>query len=167
MTEPRKRRRRIVIAAVAVVAVLAVAGLAWWAWSAGSGEQTDGAAPVTAEPTPSPEEPSDEAIEEAFSDYLDDCTAPADSVPEHCGMRVPWAADLASLERIEFEVEKAPSLATNPDAHRFVASGGVLTATATGTTDEGETASFTYRTDAWTLRGAIEDDGEQVVLSVR
>ncbi|MGO1770550.1 MAG: hypothetical protein ACTHZX_11405 [Microbacterium sp.] len=162
-------RRRLVIVAIAVVLVLAAAaGVAWWAWSARTDAEPDDDTGGTTAPTTTPSEESvDEAVDEAFSSYLDECTAPATSVPERCGIVVPWAADLASLEELDFEVEKAPALTTDLDAGRFVASDGVLTATATGTTDDGATGSFSYRTESWTLRGTIRNDDGRVVLAVR
>ncbi len=161
-------RRRLVIVAIIIALVLAAAGIAWWAWSARTDTQPDDETSGTTAPTTTPPEESvDEAVDEAFSSYLDACTAPATSVPERCGIVVPWAADLASLEELDFEVEKSPALTTDLDAGRFAASGGVLTATATGTTDDGATESFSYRTESWTLRGTIRDDDGRVVLAVR
>lgn len=108
-----------------------------------------------------------ERMQERVDAYADACAQPAAAVPEHCGIVVPWAADLASLERIAFRIEQYPAVAVSADARSFDATGGVLVATAHGVTRDGSTASFTYRADDWALRGTIVLDGERAVLSVR
>ena len=85
--------------------------------------------------------------------YADACTQPAAAVPANCGLRVPWAADLATLTSIAFRIDQRPVLALAPDGRTFAATDGVVVATATGTTRAGATASFTYRADDWALRG--------------
>lgn len=107
------------------------------------------------------------AAQEQVERYLEDCAAPAPVVPENCGLRVPWAADLVSLERIAFRIEQVPALALAPDGRSFDATGGVIVATATGTTPAGEAASFTYRADDWAVRGSVTFTGDEMVLSVR
>lgn len=112
---------------------------------------------------------SDTALETASAQvqaYVDACTAPADAVPENCGIRVPWAADLATLTSLSFRVETAPTLAFAEDLSSFAATGGVLVATASGTTLDGSAGTFTYRTDDWSLRGGMAFSGNQLVLSV-
>ncbi|WP_341579716.1 hypothetical protein [Microbacterium schleiferi] len=112
---------------------------------------------------------SDTALETASAQvqaYVDACTAPADAVPENCGIRVPWAADLATLTSLSFRVETAPTLAFAEDLSSFAATGGVLVATASGTTRDGASGTFTYRTDDWSLRGGMAFSGNQLVLSV-
>lgn len=112
---------------------------------------------------------SDTALETASAQvraYVDACTAPADAVPENCGIRVPWAADLATLTSLSFRVETAPTLAFAEDLSSFAATGGVLVATASGTTRDGAPGTFTYRSDDWSLRGGMVFSGNQLVLSV-
>lgn len=112
---------------------------------------------------------SDTALETASAQvqaYVDACTAPADAVPENCGIRVPWAADLATLTSLSFRVETAPTLAFAEDLSSFAATGGVLVATASGTTRDGAPGTFTYRSDGWSLRGGMVFSGNQLVLSV-
>lgn len=104
--------------------------------------------------------------QEQLDAYLDGCTAPAAAVPGNCGIRVPWAADLASLERIAFRVEQYPALRLADDGASFEATGGILVATATGQTRGGELASFTYRAEDWAVRGAVRFTGDEMVLSV-
>jgi hypothetical protein len=99
--------------------------------------------------------------------YADSCTLPATAVPDSCGVRVPWAADLAALSSIAFRIDAYPALALAPDGRSFAATGGHLVATATGTTRAGQEASFTYRADDWALRGSVSFEGDQMVLEVR
>ncbi len=106
------------------------------------------------------------AAQEQLDDYLEQCTRTADVAPANCGIRVPWAADLASLEQISFRIETTPVLALSPDARTFAATGGVLVATAAGTTRAGSSASFTYRADDWALRGTVTMTGDTMTLSV-
>ncbi|WP_194411163.1 hypothetical protein [Microbacterium cremeum] len=108
---------------------------------------------------------SDRAQEQVDA-YADACAQPATSAPSHCGIVVPWAADLASLERISFRIEQYPAVTLAADARSFDATGGVLVATAQGTTRDGAAASFTYRADDWALRGTVALEGDRVVLSV-
>ena len=98
--------------------------------------------------------------------YADACTQPAAAIPDHCGLRVPWAADLATLTSITFRVEERPVLELAAERGSFAATGGVVVATATGTTRDGEEAAFTYRADDWALRGTIDFIDGQLVLKV-
>ena len=104
--------------------------------------------------------------QEQLDVYLQTCAQPAGAVPSHCGIRVPWAADLASLEQVSFRIETLPVLALAPDARTFAATGGVLVATAAGTTRSGDPASFTYRADDWAVRGTVTMTGDTMTLAV-
>lgn len=105
--------------------------------------------------------------QEQLDAYLDACTAPAKAVPDNCGLRVPWAADLSSLDEIAFRIDERPVLALSADGTRFDATGGVVVATASGTSRAGGSGSFTYRADDWALRGTIAFEGDEMVLAVR
>ncbi|KQZ83376.1 hypothetical protein ASD56_13895 [Microbacterium sp. Root166] len=107
------------------------------------------------------------AAQEQLNAHADDCAAAVDAVPDDCGLRVPWAADLVSLDAIVFRVEQHPALALSPDASSFDATGGVIVATARGTTHAGTSGSFTYRADDWALRGSVSFTGDEMVLLVR
>lgn len=102
-----------------------------------------------------------------LEDYLTGCTqtASAGSPTEHCGIRVPWAADLSTLDRLSFRIERMPALELDPPS--FSATGGVLVATAEGTDRAGSAASVTYRTDAWNVYGDVRVDAEVIRLAVR
>lgn len=99
--------------------------------------------------------------------YLDTCAAPATDVPENCGIRVPWAADLTSLERIAFRIDEYPALVLSPDGTRFDATDGVIVATATGDARTGGSEAFTYRAEDWAVRGEVTFTGDELVLAVR
>jgi len=147
--------------------VLVGAGIAWWLTSSAApgdavarpSASASASASVVADPTA--------AVQEQLDRYADACAKPRDTVPEHCGIVVPWAADLAGLSGVAFRIEKYPVVVLSTDGRSFDATGGVLVATATGTTRDGATASFTYRTDEWALRGDIAVDNGTTVVSVR
>lgn len=104
--------------------------------------------------------------QEQLDAYAEGCAMPADAVPANCGIRVPWAADLATLDDIRFRIEQLPTVALSPDGRTFGATGGVIVATATGTTRAGSPGSFTYRAEDWALRGTIRFSGDEMSLRV-
>lgn len=106
------------------------------------------------------------AAQQQLDAYLSACTRTATSVPDHCGLRVPWAADLARLDEIAFRVDTPPVLSLSADAGSFAATGGVIVATATGTTRDGAVGSFTYRAEDWALRGIVSFSGDTMTLGV-
>ncbi|MGZ8804066.1 MAG: hypothetical protein ACXWZG_02025 [Microbacterium sp.] len=116
--------------------------------------------------SPSPTSEATAAAQAQLDSYADACTQPASAVPPSCGLRVPWAADLTDLSSLAFRIDQRPVLALSLDARTFAATGGVVVATATGTTREGTTGSFTYRADDWALRGSVDFVGNEMVLSV-
>ncbi|WP_124293611.1 hypothetical protein [Microbacterium sp. ABRD28] len=106
-----------------------------------------------------------DAVREVVTDHLNACTQPAATVADHCGLRVPWPADLAALERIAYRVERLPEVQLTEEGG-FAATGGVVVATASGTGRDGSPASATYRDDGWTVRGTITVTGAQIRLGV-
>ena len=102
-----------------------------------------------------------------LDEYADACARPAAAVPDNCGVRVPWAADLATLASIAFRIDAYPAVALGEDGRSFAATGGQIVATATGTTRDGQPGTFTYRADDWALRGSVSFAGEEMVLEVR
>jgi len=146
-----------VIVAVGLV-VAAVVVIALWPRTTAGPRSASGIAP----------ELSDAQLEAAAQQRLDAvveaCTRPTTEIPEACGFRIPWAADLAEVDGIRFRVEEPPTLTvTLPTFH---ADGGVLVATLTGTGTDGESTSVTYRTEDWMLRGDATVKNAGVVLSV-
>jgi hypothetical protein len=107
------------------------------------------------------------AAQEQLDAYATACAEPAAIVPTHCGLVVPWPADLVRLDRVAFRVEKLPTVTLITDTMSFAATGGVIVATASGVAHDGTQASFTYRTDQWALQGSVGFDTEAMVLSVR
>lgn len=162
------KRSAIVGSTVAAAALLvAAAGVTWWL-TAGTGAADSGPTPsasVSGSPTPPPDPAI--AIQEQLDAYADACAATAAAVPEHCGIVVPWAADLAELSGVAFRIEQYPAVALSPDGRSFDATGGILVATATGTTRDGVATTFTYRTDEWALRGDVSVEDDRTTLSVR
>ncbi len=104
--------------------------------------------------------------QEQLDAYAEACTQPSSTVPANCGIRVPWAADLATLDGIAFRVERLPGVVLASDVRSFAATGGVVVATATGTTRDGTATSVTYRADDWSLRGSVALTGDEMVLQV-
>lgn len=98
--------------------------------------------------------------------YAEACAAAATAVPDDCGLKIPWAADFASLDGIRFRIEQLPAVALGADARTFAATGGVIVATATGTARDGSAASVTYRADDWALRGTLRFTRDQMALLV-
>lgn len=106
------------------------------------------------------------AAQEELDAYADACAVDASAVPAHCGLRVPWGADLAVLARIAFRIEARPVVALSDDGRSFAATGGAIVATAYGTTRDGVSAGFSYRADDWSLRGDVTFAGDEMVLTV-
>jgi hypothetical protein len=119
-------------------------------------------APVTASLTPEAAALAQEQVDA----YAEACATASSSVPANCGIRVPWAADLATVSRIAFRIEQRPVVALAADGRTFAATGGAIVATVTGTTRDGVTAGFTYRADDWALRGTISYTADEMVLGV-
>ncbi len=155
-------KRGVVIGAVAVLVV--AVGVIAWLLVAGSGGPEAPASPSPA--VSSTESDLTTIAQDELDAYADACTREATEVPPHCGLRVPWAADLATLDRVVFRVEQYPAIALSSDERTFSATGGVVVATAYGTTPDGAPARFTYRDDDWSLRGLVTRAGDELVLSV-
>lgn len=116
----------------------------------------EGAAPSvpratpSATPLPSPQEQARASLDE----HLMACAeSSGDRVPEHCGIRIPWGTEFASVSDVRFRVEALPVLVLDGDS--FTAAGGVLVATVTGTSQDGSGRRETYRTEDWAVRGDV------------
>ena len=127
---------------------------------------TGGGDPVTVSLKPSLRAEARTAAEAQLRTYLAGCTAPADAVPTHCGIRVPWAADLATLTALAFRVDAEPVLEIAADGRRFAATGGTLVATATGVDDAGVATSASYRDVDWGVRGSLRFTLDELVLEL-
>lgn len=107
------------------------------------------------------------AAQEQLDAYAQACAKPATEVPPHCGLKVPWGADLSALTSMDFRIEKTPQVALTADAASFGATGGVIVATARGTARSGDAGVYTYRADDWSLYGSVSFADGQMVLAVR
>jgi hypothetical protein len=104
--------------------------------------------------------------QEELDTYARACAAGGTVVPPTCGLRIPWPADLASASTFAFRIERVPALSISADVRSFAATGGIIVATVTGADRSGAPASFTYRDDAWALRGEVRISGDEIVLGV-
>ena len=104
-----------------------------------------------------------DAVQRAVDAWAEACTVSAQSVPASCGFDVPWPADFTSIASIDYRIDAYPSVADLGVDGVLVASDGVLVATVRGQAREGDEWR-TYRTDDWTMRGAITFDGAQLVI---
>ena len=98
--------------------------------------------------------------------YADACVAPAETLPDRCGLQVPWPADLTALDTLQTRIDAYPVLAIDAASLTFTATGGAVVVTAAGTNREGTADAVTYRTDDWTLRGVVSFAGDELVLTV-
>lgn len=159
--------RRVAWAVGGTAAALVLAGAAVWAWQASS---SDPPSPVespraSAEPTPSAD--PQELAQQTLEAQLEECAgevAVGGAVPEGCGIRIPWGTEFATVDETRFRIERMPLLELS--AGDFVARGGVLVATVTGTGQDGAAKTETYRTESWSVRGDVIISGAQVDLDI-
>lgn len=104
------------------------------------------------------------AAQEQLEEHLAACTAPADSEPEHCGIRIPWGTEFRSVSGFRYRVEALPKVAL--DGSAFRADGGVLVSTVSGTGQDGAERTTTYRTESWSIRGEVAFTADDLELSV-
>ncbi len=160
------RRRAWVLGGV--VAALLVAGAAVWLWQASSGIPSPTATPtVTSSPTPDPDLDSQALAQQALDDHLEDCTSARvieGVMPDGCGIRIPWGTEFAAVDDARFRIEQLPVLTLTDDG--FIAEGGILVATVSGTGQGGSPRTETYRTESWTLRGDVTVEDGDVDLDV-
>ncbi|MDF2559622.1 MAG: hypothetical protein K0R99_1068 [Microbacterium sp.] len=103
------------------------------------------------------------AAQKQLDDHLQACTAPGDTPPADCGIRIPWGTEFRAVSEYRYRIEKLPTLAlTGTD---FTAEGGILVTTVAGTGQDGAKREATYRTDSWTARGDVSFTAEDVVLT--
>ncbi|WP_143740729.1 hypothetical protein [Microbacterium sp. SZ1] len=137
--------------AAVVVMIVAIATIVW---------ATARPAPeASASPTPQPS-PSIDLLASAQADldeHLEQCAAagaPNGVMPEACGIRIPWGTEFAAVTDARFRIERMPEITLTDDG--FVAQGGELIATVTGTGQDGAPRTTTYRTQNWSVRGDAE-----------
>lgn len=153
------RRGAWIVGGVVAVAILLVGGM--WVWQTtdvptvpqSSSTTTAASAPLS-DPTA--------LAQRALDEHLEGCTAEeaaGGAVPEGCGIRIPWGTEFAAVDSVRFRIERMPLLQLSDDG--FVADGGILVATVSGTGQDSARLTQTYRTESWTVRGdATVSDGE-------
>ncbi|KJQ53520.1 hypothetical protein [Microbacterium sp. SA39] len=119
-------------------------------------------AEITVDATLGPE--ATDAAQQQLDEHLEACTAPASTMPDTCGIRIPWGTEFRAVSDIRYRIEQTPSIALTADA--FMAAGGVLVATVTGTGQDGSARTTTYRTEDWGLRGDVRFTEDGLTLSV-
>lgn len=161
--------RRLAWAVGAGVAVLIVAGAAVLLWQSSSVDPSPPPSPAaTAAPTTdAPIADAQTLAQQQLDEHLETCTAEQSTggaVPDRCGIRIPWGTEFAAVESVRFRIDRMPVLVLTDDG--FVADGGVLVATVTGTGQDGAARTETYRTESWSVRGDVAVDGDRVDLDV-
>ncbi len=68
------------------------------------------------------------------------------------------------MSGIRYRIEQLPTVEIEDEG--FLAEGGVLIATVTGTGHDGTSRSVTYRSEDWAVRGDVDVTGEGVEISV-
>ncbi|WP_144877103.1 hypothetical protein [Microbacterium sp. 1.5R] len=156
-----RRARWLFGGGVLVIVVLAVTAIVW------------STAPPTPQassrPTPSPSETLDllASAQAELDEHLEQCTAtgaPNGTVPESCGIRIPWGAEFSTVTDARFRIERMPQITLSDDG--FVAEGGALVATVTGTGQDGAPRTETYRTENWSVRGDVDRTRTGIDLTV-
>lgn len=105
-----------------------------------------------------------EAAQTALDEHLADCTESGEIMPSGCGIRIPWGTEFLGVTDVRYRIDSSPVLTLNPAG--FDAANGVLIATVTGTAQDGDTRTTTYRTESWSLRGDVAFTETGVELSV-
>lgn len=165
-------RRRLAWTIGLGIAALIIAGAALWLWQASTVDPPTPASPAatvepTAEPTVAPTADPRALAQQQLDEHLKDCTdteAAGGAVPDGCGIRIPWGTEFVAVESVRFRIDRLPVLELTDDG--FVADGGALVATVSGTGQDGAARTETYRTESWSVRGDVEIDGDRVDLDV-
>lgn len=156
-----RRTKWLLGGAVLLVVIVAIAAISWA--TARPGPE------ASASPTPSPS-PSIDLLVSAqaeLDEHLEQCVAagaPNGVVPEACGIRIPWGTEFAAVSDARFRIERMPEVTLTDDG--FVAQGGELIATVTGTGQDGAPRTETYRTQNWSVRGDAERTRTGVDITV-
>lgn len=162
--------RRLAWTMGAVVAAGVIAVAAVWVWQSSANDLRESGASASPAASSQPTSSADlrEIVRETLEKHLEGCAAEAavgGSVPEGCGIRIPWGTEFAQVDEARFRIDRMPVLEIAEDD--FVARDGVLVATVTGTGQDGAERTETYRTETWSVRGDIIVTGEQIDLDIR
>ncbi|WP_102192400.1 hypothetical protein [Microbacterium aurantiacum] len=147
----------------AVVAAVLLGGASVWIWQSSTVPSVvESPSPL---PSPSPTAASAEQVQVLVDDHLEQCAeSRSDTPPEGCGIRIPWGAEFSAVSGIRYRIEQLPTAEIQGEG--FVAEGGVLIATVTGTGQDGTSRSVTYRSEDWAVRGDVDVTDEGVEISV-
>lgn len=149
----------------AAVTVLLVGGAGIWIWQSSTAPSAVESPSPRPSPTPKATEASAEQVQALIDEHLEECaTSTSSSPPEGCGIRIPWGAEFSAVSGIRYRIEELPTVEIDEDA--FIANGGVLVATVTGTGQDGAPRTETYRSEDWGVRGDIDVTDEGVEISV-
>ncbi|WP_447912363.1 hypothetical protein [Microbacterium phyllosphaerae] len=146
------------------VAALVIAVAAVWLWQSSSVRPSPQASPTA---TVAPTADAQSLAQQELDEHLESCTAKevtGGAVPERCGIRIPWGTEFAAVDSVRFRIDRMPVLELTDDG--FIADGGVLVATVSGTGQNGAARTETYRTESWSVRGDVAVDGDRVDLDV-
>lgn len=146
------------------VAAVVVAGAAVWLWQSSSVQPSPEASPTA---TVVPSADARVLAQQQLDEHLESCTdheVTGAEIPDGCGIRIPWGTEFAAVASVRFRIDRMPLLELTEDG--FVAGGGVLVATVSGTGQDGAARTETYRTDSWSVRGDVAVDQDRVELDV-
>lgn len=145
----RRRAWALGIAGAVVIAAVVVA-IVWLARPAVSPSSPPGESRPA--PSASPTATVLEQTQTLLDAHLRECAESIESTPPgKCGIRIPWGGEFSRVSEIRYRIEKLPTVELTDEG--FVAGGGVLVATVTGTGQDGSARVETYRTEDWTVRG--------------
>ncbi|WP_067198049.1 hypothetical protein [Microbacterium sp. XT11] len=166
----RRARPWLIAAGVALAAIAVAVLLAPRPWAGHDRAGTPApSATMSPRPTPQTEAQVAEHAQAALDEDLAECArSTAATPPERCGIRIPWGTEFSAVDSIRFRIEKLPVLSLEAEGSRFIASGGILVATVTGTGLDGSPRTENYRTDDWTVRGDVRrvDSGSAVDVAI-
>nr|WP_201469242.1 hypothetical protein [Microbacterium hydrocarbonoxydans] len=158
--------RRAVWAAAGIAAALViVAAVVWISQASSVRPSADSSPAATALATPSPE--PREAAQRRLEEMLEECTddeALGGTMPEACGIRIPWGTEFAAVDAVRFRIDRMPVLHVTDEG--FVADEGILVATVSGTGQDGAPRTETYRTESWSVRGDLTVTDAQVEIEI-
>ncbi|MFY9713754.1 MAG: hypothetical protein WAK00_09780 [Microbacterium sp.] len=146
-----------------VVAAVLLGGASVWIWQSSTVPSVVESPSLL--PSPSPTAASAEQVQVIVDDHLEQCAkSRSGTPPDGCGIRIPWGAEFSAVSGIRYRIEQLPTVEIEDEG--FLAEGGVLIATVTGTGHDGTSRSVTYRSEDWAVRGDVDVTGEGVEISV-
>lgn len=164
-------RRTGWLIAVGII-VLALIGGAVWLWQARDDAPAVPSETPAAASTPEPTGDTLTLVQDELDAQLLSCTKEetvGGAAPDDCGIRIPWGTEFTAVESMTFRIEQLPAAeltTTGDEIDGFIATGGVLVATITGTGPDGTPRTETYRTETWEVRGDVSLSDDRVAITV-